>query len=84
MAKELNACGMNQKEVADVLGISQPAVSQYLRDLRGARNHFSSDEELLSRVKDVCGRIVTKEIYEPQLKKEMYEICEAAMNKRKV
>ncbi len=84
LAKELSADGMSQKEVADVLGISQPAVSQYLRDLRGARNHFSSDEELFSRVKNMCRKIKTNEIGGTELKKEMYAVCEAAMNKKKM
>ena len=29
IAKELASMGLNQKQVADILGISQPAVSQY-------------------------------------------------------
>jgi predicted transcriptional regulator len=81
LAKELAAGGMNQKDVAQILGISQPAVSQYLRDLRGAKNHFVSDKELFSRLQDVCGKIKMKELDEVQLKKEMYILCETAMNR---
>src|SRR3989338_6317866 len=82
LAKELAACGMNQKEIAGVLGISQPAVSQYLRDLRGSANHFVSDSELSDSVKEMCGRISAKQVDERQLKKEMYSVCERAMGKK--
>ncbi len=81
MAKELISCGMNQKEVAELIGISQPAVSQYVRDLRGAGNRFVSDKELFSRIRETCGKVKTKELGESQLKNEMYLICEAALSK---
>ncbi len=82
LAKELASCGLNQKEVAEVLGISQPAVSQYLRDLRGTTNHFTGDQELFMRVKDICEKMRSKEIGANQLKKEMYSICETALAKK--
>ncbi len=81
IAKELAGLGMNQKEVADILGISQPAVSQYLRDLRGAKNNFVADQEIFSRLKDVCGKIKEKGIAEAELKLEMYNLCEMALTK---
>ena len=83
LAKELSSCGMNQKEVASILGTSQPAVSQYLRDLRGCKNHLFSHDEILSRVKDVCQNISAKSMDQSALKQEMYLICELAMNKNK-
>ena len=81
LAKELAGLGMNQKQIAEILGISQPAVSQYLRDLRGAKNHFASDQDIYMRLKDVCGRIKVKGIGEAELKQEMYSLCEMALNR---
>ena len=84
LAKELSSCGLNQKDVANILGISQPAVSQYLRDLRGSRNHFVSDEELYMKIKELCGKIRTKEMNQTQMKNEMYAVCERAMIKKRI
>lgn len=81
MAKELAACGLSQKEIAESLGISQPAVSQYLRDLRGSGNFFAADEELSLRVRDFCGKLKERSLGMEQLKKEMYSLCEAAMRR---
>ena len=83
MAKELASMGMSQKEVADVLGISQPAVSQYLRDIRGAGNHFTSDQELYSNVKEMCQIIASREANESYLKEKMYMVCETALRKKR-
>ncbi len=82
IAKELISCGMNQKEVADLIGISQPAVSQYLRDLRGANNHFVLDKDLFSKVREMCGKMKSKEMNHLQMKREMYSLCEAALNRK--
>jgi len=83
LAKELSTGGMSQKSVADLLGISQPAVSQYLRDLRGAKNNFITDEELLSSLKKFCEKIIAKELDEAGLKENMYSICKMALDRKK-
>jgi len=82
LAKELSNGGMSQKSVADALGTSQPAVSQYLRDLRGAKNHFTSDQELLQMLQEICRKISEKEIDSEGLKKEMLAICQFALKKK--
>lgn len=80
VAKELASCGLNQKEIASILDISQPAVSQYLRDLRGAKKF--GDEEIISLVKSVCSKIRSKDMDKVRLKNEMYSICETALKKQ--
>ena len=40
LAKELLSLGMKQKEISEVLDITQPAVSQYISDKRGQEITF--------------------------------------------
>ena len=47
LAKDLLALGMKQKEVSNLMDITQPAVSQYITDKRG------SEVKLNERVKDL-------------------------------
>ncbi|MDR3062866.1 MAG: transcriptional regulator, partial [Methanobrevibacter sp.] len=44
LAKELFKLGMKQKEISNILDITQPAVSQYLSDKRGGREVKFTDE----------------------------------------
>jgi len=48
--------GKNQQEVADVLGLSRAAVSQYLNDKRGAEVDFS--EEAQQEIKSFAVRLL--------------------------
>ncbi len=43
VAKELVKCGLSQKEISERLGITQPAVSQYVTSKRGS-NVAMNDE----------------------------------------
>ena len=59
MSKELiTEHKMNQNDVARMLGVSQPAVSQYMRQLRGKANIKLKDEEkFTSEIKNLCKKI---------------------------
>jgi len=43
LAKELLKRGMKQKEISELLDITQPAVSQYVSDKRGHGIKFNDD-----------------------------------------
>ena len=43
LAKDLLALGMKQKDVSELMDITQPAVSQYITDKRGSGIELSSD-----------------------------------------
>lgn len=43
LAKDLLALGMKQKEVSELMDITQPAVSQYITDKRGSGIKLSPD-----------------------------------------
>jgi hypothetical protein len=49
LAKELVNWGLSQKEIAKRLGITQPAVSQYVREKRGRGIEFKEDVMLAIR-----------------------------------
>ena len=67
--------GMNQFEVAQKLGITQPAVSQYLNGLRGKRvRQLTSSIKLLDWIKQLTADIVSGRV---KLHDKICEICAA-------
>jgi len=53
IAKELiTSYNLNQGDVAKLLDVSQPAVSQYLRQLRG-KNNFLENKEVMDGIKEL-------------------------------
>jgi hypothetical protein len=62
IAKELiDSYGLNQAEVAEKLGVSQPAVSQYLRQVRGTQSKIMRNKIVEEEVKQICKRIADGE-----------------------
>jgi uncharacterized protein len=49
LAKELLNLGMKQKEISELLDITQPAVSQYISDKRGHGLKFNDETQQLIR-----------------------------------
>ena len=60
LSKELIALGLPQKEVAKRLGITQPAVSQYLREKRGRGIEFKENVmlEIRKLAKDLANDVI--------------------------
>ena len=59
IAKELIAgYSLNQGEVAKLLDVSQPAISQYLRQLRGKHN-FLENASVQEEIKELAARMRT-------------------------
>ncbi len=52
---ELKALGLEQKEIARLLGVSAPAVSQYITEKRGADVRFS--DQIRVKIKASAARI---------------------------
>ena len=50
LAKELLNLGMKQKEISELLDITQPAVSQYISDKRGHGIKFNPETQELIKV----------------------------------
>ncbi|MDD1721650.1 MAG: helix-turn-helix domain-containing protein [Euryarchaeota archaeon] len=57
VAKELVKFGLSQKDISERLGITQPAVSQYVTSKRGTNVALSNDARVLIRslAQDVAG-----------------------------
>lgn len=65
LAKELANLGLPQKEIAKRLGITQPAVSQYLREKRGRGIEFKENVMLAIRklAKDLADDVIDNLIF---------------------
>jgi len=67
-AKELHKKGLKQKEISQIMGLTEAAVSQYLNDKRGKELKLSADEK----------KIIEKEI--PKLLKNKKNYSEWLFN----
>ena len=63
---------MNQKRISEVLGITESAVSQYLKAKRGSEMKF--DEGEMQLIGDAARRIVDQRL---EANKEIYKLCVA-------
>lgn len=69
--------GLNQTEVAQKLGITQPAISQYKRELRGYRvKLLLSNKEVMNSIKKLTANIALEDIKSRQIPEKFCEICE--------
>ncbi|MXR51444.1 helix-turn-helix domain-containing protein [Halovenus sp. WSH3] len=59
LAAELNERGLTQQEIADELGVSQAAVSQYVRGDVTVEQRFAEDERLRSAVDRIAAGLAT-------------------------
>lgn len=60
VCKGLVKKGLSQRETAKLLGITEPAVSQYIRSKRASKLRFS--QEMSGLIDDVCLRITSGKI----------------------
>ncbi len=60
LVKILRGKGLKQAEVAELLHITQPAVSRYLRKERGALVELSSFPDLEERLRSLANEIIEK------------------------
>ncbi|HLD83228.1 MAG TPA: transcriptional regulator [archaeon] len=66
--------GMSQGEAAALIGITQPAVSQYMRSLRGKRA-ILTEERVAQAVKEMSQGLRGKTISKDDLPARFCEIC---------
>jgi len=82
IAKELIAgYNLNQGEVAKLLDVSQPAVSQYLRQLRG-KSDFLEDKTVKNEIKELAGRLHEKQISQAELSTKMCHISKLIIDNK--
>lgn len=79
LAKELLNKGLSQTEVSKSLGVTQGAVSQYMRSLRGRKNPIKENKEISTKMKKLAESIAIS----PDQEKIMKEFCEICKMIRK-
>jgi len=73
LAKELLHLGMKQKEISELLDITQPAVSQYISDKRGHGIKFNDETQLL--IKDFAKGLLDGKYTQRDIIPHFCEIC---------
>lgn len=73
LAKELLNLGMKQKQISEVLDITQPAVSQYISDKRGHGIKFKP--EVQSLIQDFARDLVDGKASQIDIIPKMCEVC---------
>ena len=82
IARELaDSYKLNQSEIAERLGVSKPAISQYLRSLRGRKNIFEN-EAIKSEVGALCQKIYSERMSTDKLVMEICSICRSITSKK--
>ena len=61
---------MNQKQISEILGITESAVSQYLKAKRGSELKFEKND--LELIKQAANRIIDQKT---ETNKEIYNLC---------
>jgi len=84
MTRELlNTYGLKQQEVADLLGITQPAVSQYIRESRGMKvKLLEKHPEIMKMIDDFSRDIVHEKIKPKEFQLKICGICKSIRKNR--
>jgi len=69
---------MRQEDVAQLLGITQTAVSKYTRQVRGAVLKIDQTEEIQSMMKKIASQLANREITRQDLIIKFCEVCKTA------
>ena len=76
LTKELIAThNLKQIEVADLLGISQPAVSLYGKKIRGQAINLDKEEDIVSSINNIAISLVKGEISHRDFVRQICEVC---------
>ncbi len=72
----IDSYGFSQTKAAKLMGLSQPAVSQYKKDIRGKRGvPFADQTEFIAIANDIAERLADGSIKANQMGKEMCRFC---------
>lgn len=77
----LDKYSLKQKETARLLGITQAAISKYVRRVRGKALDLESIPEIQTLIEKVADRLVDGKISRPQLVLALCEACTLVRNK---
>jgi hypothetical protein len=68
---------MKQTDVAELLGITQTAVSKYVGNVRGQALRIDQEDEIQSMMNKIASRIADRQTSGPQLTLEFCAVCRA-------
>ena len=79
IAKELmEKYKFNQQDVASKLGLTQSAVSQYVRNLRGSASLIQKDQQISREIEDFAQKLASGELNSASGLEQFCSICRAA------
>lgn len=80
IARELiEAHGLTQKEAARRMGLTQPAISQYKKQLRGYRvAQLRKNDEIMAKISEISAQLAHGELDAERATLRLCEICEEA------
>lgn len=73
LAKELLKLGMKQKQISELLDITQPAVSQYISDKRGHGIKF--DDHTQNMIRIFARDLIDQDLGQGDIIRRVCEIC---------
>ncbi len=75
IAKNLIKIGLSQNEISKKLGLTQPAISQYLRMKRGKKLLTAMDEATKKEIDEISKKIAFTDLSEEEIKEFFCRIC---------
>ena len=80
IARELiETHSLTQKEAALRMGLTQPAISQYRKQLRGSRvENVRKNKEIMDKILEISNALANSEMTSQEATSHMCEICEFA------
>ena len=73
--------GLKQVEAANLLGVSQPAISLYSRKLRGRAIDLEGEPEISAMVDDIARSLANKQISYKDFVMRFCDVCRAVRRK---
>jgi hypothetical protein len=74
--------GMTQQDAASKIGLTQSAVSQYMRQLRGKSKLIENDKEIMKEIESVAARIASGELSKLGTIDSFCDMCRLARKKK--
>ena len=79
----LSSYHLTQKEAADLLGLTQPAVSQYFRESRGFKvKLLEKQTKIMKTIDDLTREIAAERLNAKEIQSRFCEICKAIRENR--
>ncbi len=84
IAKELKEkYNLTQEKIAELLDITQPAVSQYLKEARGKNaKKIEKNHELMKIIEEIAFRIKNNDIKDNEISKKICQICKSYSSRK--